>query len=136
MGIVLQNFKIKVAEPKKKKSSSYLKQGKVCQGVVTEDYKVIINLDKSGNKNITIPFTEESYDVVGRGTVFLRNLDKNGRRIRIIRNERDAKFHPGFKEQYIPFAPNWVVKGYLIKENGVMYFHFKDLIGINGYVVQ
>ena len=39
---------------------------------------------------------------------------------------------PGLPEQYIPFAPNWLVKGYIVTDNGIKRFDFKGLVGING----
>ena len=43
---------------------------------------------------------------------------------------------PGLPKQYIPFAPNWIVRGYIVKDNGTMKFDFKSLVGIDGYTMD
>jgi hypothetical protein len=43
---------------------------------------------------------------------------------------------PGLPEQYIPFAPNWIVKGYIVKDNGIQKFDFKSLVGVDGYTME
>ena len=53
-----------------------------------------------------------------------------------IRNLINAKFMPGLPEQYIPFAPNWIIRGYIVKDNGTMKFDFKSLVGIDGYTMD
>ena len=84
---------------------------------------------------LVIPFTERSYDIVGRTTVFTREVDERGKRTRYIRSELKAKFMPGDPKRYIPFAPNWIVKGHIVRENGTLKFDFDDIITIKGYDV-
>ena len=60
-------------------------------------------------------------------------VDKHGRRIRYIRSEANAKFIPGDPKRYIPFAPNWIVKGHIARENGILKFDFDNIITIKGY---
>lgn len=135
-------FKIKLAEPKRKVYSSTIPKGKVVTGIVIEEegiLKVSVDAKKDGN-GIKPPkiynFTPESYDLTGRQTVFLKKKDKSGRRVRIIRDKNTCKYMPGLPEQYVPFAPNWVVTGYVVKRDIQKFFDFKDLVGINGYVIQ
>jgi hypothetical protein len=40
---------------------------------------------------------------------------------------------PGLPEQYVPFAPNWIVRGYIVKESGLTKFDFVGLVGVDGY---
>lgn len=129
---------IKVIENKKKRvSSAFTKVSKVVQGVVfldpDEGFKVSIDTDKNGTDEIILSFTEKSYDLLGKETVFRREPDAQGRYIRIIRNKENAKFFPGLPEQYIPFAPNWIVKGYIVKSGIKQLFDFTTLVGIDGY---
>ena len=139
--MILGGFKLKIAEPKKQKTSSdgYIRVGKLVCGVVVETYgtwKVRIETEKRGVKVQTMfDFTPRSYDLEGRQTVFLRKRDETGRICRIIKDPLKAKFFPGLTEQYVPFANNWVVKGYIVKEGAIKLFDFKDLVGINGYTV-
>ena len=138
------NLKIVVAPPKKHKthSDSGVKlTGKSKHGVVFQDkdgtYKVSISMENDPNYPdlLVIPFTERSYNIVGKTTVFAREVDKHGRRIRYIRSEENAKFMPGDPKRYIPFAPNWIVKGHIARENGTLKFDFDDIITIKGYDV-
>ena len=139
------NLKIVVAPPKKHKtrSNSGIKLiGKSKRGVVFQDedgtYKVSISMENDPNYPdfLVIPFTERSYNIVGKTTVFAREVDKHGRRVRYIRSEANAKFMPGDPKRYIPFAPNWIVRGYIVKDNGTMKFDFKSLVGIDGYTMD
>ena len=85
---------------------------------------------------LVLDFTERSYDLTGKTNVFSRTVDSKGKRIRFIRNLINAKFMPGLPEQYIPFAPNWIVRGYIVKDNGISKFDFKSLVGIDGYTMD
>ena len=136
------DLKIAVASPKKHKTRSYsgIKLiGKSKRGVVFQDedgtYKVSISMENDTDYPdfLVIPFTERSYNIVGKTTVFAREVDKHGRRVRYIRSEENAKFMPGDPKRYIPFAPNWIVKGHIARENGILKFDFDDIITIKGY---
>ena len=133
--MLLQGLKIAVPKPKIKHKTSIIKIGKITKGTVFQDengvFKISIatKADEPNPDLLVLEFTDKSYDLTGVKDVFLR---KNTR-IRIIRNEYDCKFFPGLTEQYVPFAPNWLVKGYIVRDNGKMKFDFEGLIGINGY---
>ena len=83
-----------------------------------------------------LDFTERSEDLTGKINVFSRTVDDKGRRTRFVRNPTNAKFMPGLPEQYIPFAPNWIVRGYIVKDNGTKKFDFKSLVGVDGYTMD
>lgn len=140
-GIILQKFKIKVAEPKKQHNSSVFKrQGKLVNGTIIEQndgtFKVEVDLDGNGVKAPKIlNFTPESFDLTDKLSVFTRTKDKQGRRTRIIRDAWHAKFHPGLPEQYVPFSNNWIIEGYIVKNSSIELFEFKDLVGIKDYVI-
>ena len=145
MGLLkLMPFKVAVPKPKRNKTSDGIKRttNKIVKGKVFQDedgtYKVSISMenDPVHPDLLVLDFTERSYDLTGKTNVFSRTVDKHGRRIRFIRNEINAKFMPGLPEQYIPFAPNWIVRGYIVKDNGTMKFDFKSLVGIDGYTMD
>ena len=136
------NLKIVVAPPKKHKthSDSGVKlTGKSKHGVVFQDedgtYKISISMENDPNYPdlLVIPFTERSYDIVGRTTVFTREVDEHGKRTRYIRSDTKAKYDYGDPERYIPFAPNWIVKGNIVRDNNILKFDFIDLITKDGY---
>lgn len=145
MGLLkVMPFKVAVPKAKRNKTSDGIKRttNKIVKGKVFQDengtYKVSINLenDPVHPDLLVLDFTERSYDLTGKTNVFSRTVDSKGRRIRFIRNLINAKFMPGLPEQYIPFAPNWIVRGYIVKDNGTMKFDFKSLVGIDGYTMD
>lgn len=145
MGLLkVMPFKVAVPKPKRNKISDGIKRttNKIVKGKVFQDengiYKVSINMenDPVHPDLLVLDFTERSYDLTGKTNVFSRTVDSKGRRIRFIRNLINAKFMPGLPEQYIPFAPNWIVRGYIVKDNGTMKFDFKSLVGIDGYTMD
>lgn len=145
MGLVkLMQFKVAVPKSKHNKTSDSIKRttNKIVKGKVFQDengtYKVSINMenDPVHPDLLVLDFTERSYDLTGKTNVFSRTVDSKGRRIRFIRNLINAKFMPGLPEQYIPFAPNWIIRGYIVKDNGTMKFDFKSLVGIDGYTMD
>lgn len=145
MGLLkVMPFKVAVPKSKRNKTSDGIKRttNKIVKGKIFQDengtYKVSINMenDPVHPDLLVLDFTERSYDLTGKTNVFSRTVDSKGRRIRFIRNLINAKFMPGLPEQYIPFAPNWIVRGYIVKDNGTMKFDFKSLVGIDGYTMD
>lgn len=145
MGLLkLMPFKVAVPKPKRNKTSDGVKRtsNKITKGKVFQDedgiFKVAIDMqnDETHPDLRILEFTERSYDLTGKINVFSRTVDKHGRRTRFIRNVIDAKFMPGLPEQYIPFAPNWIVRGYIVNDNGIMKFDFKSLVGVDGYTMD
>ena len=142
--LILQGLKIAVPKPKRSKTSDgIVRTGKkITRGKVFQDedgtYKVAIDMknDQHFPDLRILEFTERSYDLVGRTNVFSRNVDEKGRRTRFIRNPLIAKYFPGLPEQYIPFAPNWIVKGYIVTDNGIKKFDFKSLVGVDNYIID
>ena len=142
MGLLkLMPFKVAVPKPKRNKTSDGIKRttNKIVKGKVFQDengtYKVSISMenDPVHPDLLVLDFTERSYDLTGKTNVFSRTVDSKGKRIRFIRNLINAKFMPGLPEKYIP---NWIVRGYIVKDNGTMKFDFKSLVGIDGYTMD
>lgn len=129
---------VKISKPKRISTGITRVTNKIQKGKVVKEgdvYKVAINMEDSDvNPSYrALEFTERSYEVKGRTTVFSRTFRDDGRIVRIIRNIVDARCLPGTTEQYIPFEINWIVKGYIVKENNVVKFDFKDLVCVDGY---
>jgi len=145
MGLLkLMPFKVAVPKPKRNKTSDGIKRttNKIVKGKVFQDedgtYKVAIDMrnDSVNPDLLVLDFTERSYNLTGKINVFSRTVDDKGRRTRFVRNLTNAKFMPGLPEQYIPFAPNWIVRGYIVIDNGIKKFDFKSLVGIDGYTID
>lgn len=98
-----------------------------------EEYKVsLINESDSIHNCKILHFTKRSYDLKGKTSIFSKTKGKYGY-IRHIRTEDKAKIFPGDSDKYVPFAPNWIVKGDIINDKGVLKFDFTELLTIKGY---
>ena len=103
--------------------------------VILEDgeYKISLVNESDGIHNHTIlPFTKRSYDLKGKTSIFTKTKGKYGY-TRYVRTEDKAKVFPGDSDIYVPFAPNWIVKGDIINDKGVLKFDFIELLTIKGY---
>ena len=98
-----------------------------------EEYKVLLVNESYDIHNRTIlPFTKRSYDLKGKTSIFSKTKGKYGY-TRHVRTEDKAKVFPGDSNKYVPFAPNWIVKGDIINDKGVLKFDFIELLTIKGY---
>ena len=98
-----------------------------------EEYKVSLINESDGINNHTIlPFTKKSYDLKGKTSIFTKIKGKYGY-TRYVRTEDKAKVFPGDSDIYVPFAPNWIVKGDIINDKGILKFDFIELLTIKGY---
>ena len=98
-----------------------------------EEYKVLLANESYDIHNRKIlPFTKRSYDLKGKTSIFSKTKGKYGY-TRHVRTEDKAKVFPGDSYIYVPFAPNWIVKGDIINDKGVLKFDFVELLTIKGY---
>lgn len=106
-----------------------------------DDYKIQVNIkalkpdiiDKGHPDILILDFTEESYELKGVLSVFSRKPNKDGKYIRYIRSESNAKFMPGSPDVYVPFCNNWICNGYIVRRNGKMMFDFNECLHPKGY---
>lgn len=103
----LKNLIFRIAPPKKVKAK---KEKEIIGRVIDKngDYKCDVN-------GTIFSFTEDSFDLRGRTSIFTKSLI-NGRHVRIIRTKQYAIAFPGNKEQYIPFYEGLEIKGIKEKE--------------------
>ena len=98
-----------------------------------EEYKVLLANESYDIHNRKIlPFTKKSYDLKGKTSIFSKTKGKYGY-TRHVRTEDKAKVFPGDSDKYVPFAPNWMVKGDIINDKGILKFDFVELLTIKGY---
>ena len=98
-----------------------------------EEYKVLLTNESNSIYNHKIlPFTKRSYDLKGKTSIFSKTKGKYGY-TRHVRTEDKAKVFPGDSDKYVPFAPNWMVKGNIINDKGILKFDFVELLTIKGY---
>ena len=112
-----------------------------CYAVVKEidgEFKAVINIDKKhirlkkgdelSNEQLVLPFTEKSLDLKDKTYVFLKNKDKYGHYVCIIRDAINAELHPGLPIQYNAVHENLLLAGHIIRKNDKMYFEYEDLV--------
>ena len=98
-----------------------------------EEYKVLLANESYDIHNRKIlPFTKRSYALKGKTSIFSKTKGKYGY-TRHVRTEDKAKVFPGDSDKYVPFAPNWMVKGDIINDKGILKFDFVELLTIKGY---
>lgn len=93
------------------------------------------DLEEKYSEVLYLPFTEESYNLKGRTSVWDRTPDKYGKYVRYIRDDVHARCHPGSPERYVPFCKNWVCSGHIVRHNGKLMFNFNECIAPEGYDV-
>ena len=98
-----------------------------------EEYKVLLaNESYDIHNRKVLPFTKRSYDLKGKTSIFSKTKGKYGY-TRHVRTEDKAKVFPGDSDKYVPFAPNWMVKGNIINDKGILKFDFIELLTVKGY---
>lgn len=135
------SFKINIPKKQKTCSKSSIIESKNKKGCVfineNGEYRIsIISEDDKLYNNMILPFTKKSYELKGCTNIFSRTKDEHNNYVRYVRNEEKAKTFPGDPNKYVPFAPNWIVKGDIIKEDLVLKFDFKNLLTIKGYNIM
>ena len=65
--------------------------------------------------------------------VFARVRNDDERKVRYIRTRVQSLTFPCDPNKFVPFGPNWIVKGYIVEKENKKYFDFVDLLTINGY---
>lgn len=116
-------------------STTHKRLSKLVEGVVFVDdnsnYKIKCEYD--GNTDLILDFTKDSYNLKNRLDIWKRVKTNNEKRTRIIRSKEHAMIFPGNPEIYVPFAPNWIVNGYITQIDDKMQFDFSDIIKPFGY---
>lgn len=112
-----------------------------CYAVVKEidgEFKAVININKQhirlkeedelSNEQLILPFTERSLDLKDKIYVFLKEKDKYGHYVCIIRDTMTANLSPGLPIQYNTVHENLLLAGHIIRKNDKMYFEYEDLV--------
>lgn len=136
-------FTIKIASKPKVKNSniSFNKCSRKCYAVVVKidnEFKAVVNIDGNydsviegdqfSNSRLTLPFTEESLDLKDKTYIFLKTLDKSGKKPTVIRTKEQCHRQPGLPTQYDAVKENLLIAGHIVRKNGKMYFDYEDLV--------
>lgn len=135
-------FTINIAsKPKREFKLTGSNISRKCYAVVKEidgEFKAVININKQhiclkegdelSNEQLILPFTEHSLDLKGKIYVFLKEKDKYGHYVCVIRDTMTANLYPGLPTQYNVVHENLLLAGHIIRKDGKMYFEYEDLV--------
>lgn len=135
---LIHSFAIKLVSPSKVKreSKSFIKVGRKCQAVVILDDKQWkarlttspVEDERIPDEFLVLPFTDSSLSLKGKTHVFLKEKDKYGHYVCIIRDKLNAELHPGLDVQYNVFHEGLLISGHIVKKEGKHYFEYEELI--------
>lgn len=147
MKVFNPSFNIVIASKPKRNINPKTKTNKTsrrCLAIVAKinnEFKAIVNYDKDvvdvtdsftlKNEVLVLPFTERSLSLKDKERVWLKEKDKLGHSVCIIRDCTKTNVNPGIKDQYDVFKEDILIVGRIVKENGIMYFDYEDLISYN-----
>lgn len=115
-------------------NNTFKRISKLIKGVVFIEngiYKVKVSLSPGSYR--ILEFTPESYKLKGKLDIFNRVKTNKEKRIRYIRHHSSSIAHPGNPELYVPFAPTWVISGYIVSIEEKELFDFIQLLAKEGH---
>ena len=121
----------------KRESKAVTKVGKKCQAVVIKDNDVlkarlttspVAGSKETLNEFLVLPLTPNSFNLKGKTKVFLKEKDKYGHYVCVIRDELTAKLHLGVDTQFDTLHEGLLISGHVVKKDGKQYFDYEDLV--------
>jgi hypothetical protein len=92
-----------------------------------------VKINELGKNGLTIPFTEDSYDMSNSERVFTRIGQRNRQYVSLIRTESDRIFKSPDPNRYVPFCHNWICSCWIVRVCGKLYAKFNKIITIIGH---
>lgn len=86
-----------------------------------------------GNNGVTLPFTEDSYDMSNCERIFTRIGQRNRQYISLILNESDRIFKKADPNRYVPFCHNWICSCWIVRIDGKLYAKFSRILTLVGH---
>lgn len=91
------------------------------------------NINDIGKNGVTLPFTEDSYDMSKCERIFTRVGQRNRQYITLILNETDRIFKKADPNRYVPFCHNWICSCWIVRKDGKVYAKFNRILTIVGH---
>ena len=91
------------------------------------------NINDIGRNGVTLPFTEDSYDMSKCERIFTRVGQRNRRYISLILNETDRIFKKADPNRYVPFCHNWICSCWIVRKDGKVYAKFNRILTLVGH---
>ena len=131
----MATFTINLAKNKTKPKTT-TKKSKRMFGVVIEDDGVLkcriqTNTEDEDIQYEVLPFTDMSFDLKNKTHVFLKNRDKYGKRVCIIRDKSKAFLYSGQHPEYKVLDKGLLISGYIITINNKRYFNYDNLVAFH-----
>lgn len=91
------------------------------------------NINEIGKNGVTLPFTEDSYDMSNCERIFTRVGQRNRQYISLILNETDRIFKKADPNRYVPFCHNWICSCWIVRIDGKVYAKFNRILTLVGH---
>lgn len=91
------------------------------------------NINEIGKNGVTLPFTEDSYDMSNCERIFTRVGQRNRQYISLILNETDRIFKKADPNRYVPFCHNWICSCWIVRKDGKVYAKFNRILTLVGH---
>ena len=91
------------------------------------------NINDIGKNGVTLPFTEDSYDMSKCERIFTRVGQRNRQYISLILNETDRIFKKADPDRYVPFCHNWTCSCWIVRKDGKVYAKFNRILTLVGH---
>lgn len=91
------------------------------------------NINDIGKNGVTLPFTEDSYDMSKCERIFTRVGQRNRQYISLILNETDRIFKKADPNRYVPFCHNWICSCWIVRKDGKVYAKFNKILTLVGH---
>lgn len=131
-------FTINIAKGVKKQSTPKPNRiSRLCWGEVIEvdnEFKIKISLrnDPAYPDYLVVHFSSASIDLKGKTEVYSYQKDKLNNYIKHIRDKMVCKLFPGSTSQFTVVVPGNICSGFVIRNNGKLFFEIKKIHG-RGY---
>lgn len=90
-------------------------------------------INEIGKNGVTLPFTEDSYDMSKCERIFTRVGQRNRQYISLILNETDRIFKKADPNRYVPFCHNWICSCWIVRKDGKVYAKFNRILTLVGH---
>lgn len=91
------------------------------------------NINEIGKNGVTLPFTEDSYDMSKCERIFTRVGQRNRQYVSLILNETDRIFKKADPTRYVPFCHNWICSCWIVRKDGKVYAKFNRILTLIGH---
>lgn len=91
------------------------------------------NINEIGKNGVTLPFTEDSYDMSKCERIFTRVGQRNRQYISLILNETDRIFKKADPNRYVPFCHNWICSCWIVRKDSKVYAKFNRILTLVGH---